>query len=143
MRLRTAAVSSLVVVTAAGAALAPAAANQKPITKTYTATAPTPDPSPVAGDICDPALPSAKHEEKFTVPAAGTLKVTAKHELDWALALLDGSGKRLAESDSGDPVAQESMQVKFKKKTDVVIRACNFAGPPTAEITYVFTFAKK
>ena len=142
MRLRTVVVTSLVAVIAAGT-LAPASAGPKPITKTYTATAPTPDPTPIAGDICDPLLPSAKHEEKFTVPAAGTLKVTAKHELDWALALLDGTGKRLAESDSGDPVAQESMQVKFKKKTDVVIRSCNFAGPPTAEITYVFTFAGK
>lgn len=142
MHLRTAAVTSLVAVAAAGT-LTPALAGPKPkpITKTYTATAPTPDPTPIAGDICDPLLPSAKHEEKFTVPAAGTLKVTAKHELDWALALLDGKGSRLAESDGSDPTQQESMQVKFKKKTDVVIRACNFAGRPTAEITYVFTFA--
>jgi hypothetical protein len=143
MRLRTVAVTSLVAVAAAGT-LTPALAapkDKKPITKTYTATAPTPDPTPIAGDICDPLLPSAKHEEPFTVPAAGTLKVTAKHEIDWALALLDGKGKRLAESDSSDLVAQEAMQVKFKKKTDVVIRACNFAGAPTAEITYVFTYA--
>ena len=143
MRLRTAAVTSLVAVTAAGAALAPATAGPKPkpITKTYTATAPTPDPTPILRDICDPLLPGSKHEEKFTVPAAGTLKVDAKHQLDWALALLDGKGKRLAESDSADPVAQESMQVKFKKKTDVIIRSCNFASTPTAQITYVFTFA--
>ena len=142
MRLRTAAVTSLVAVAAAGT-LAPALAAppKKPITKTYTATAATPDPSPVAGDICDPALPSAKHEEKFTVPAAGTLKVTMVQELDWALALLDSKGKRLAESDGGTPTDVESMQVKFKKKTDVIIRSCNFAGTPTSEITYTFTFA--
>jgi hypothetical protein len=64
-------------------------------------------------------------------------------ELDWALALLDGKGKRLAESDGGTPTDKESMQVKFKKKTDVIIRSCNFAGTPTSEITYLFTFAGK
>ena len=143
MRLRTAAVTSLVAVAAAGT-LTPALAApaKKPITKTYTATAPTPDPTPIAGDICDPLLPGSKHEEKFTVPAAGTLKVTMVQELDWALAMLDASGKRLAESDGGTPTDKEAMQVKFKKKTDVVIRSCNFAGTPTYEITYVFTFAK-
>ena len=142
MRLRTVAITSMIAVAAAGT-LAPAlAAPPKPITKTYTATAPTPDPTPATGDICDPMLPGAKHEEKFTVPAAGTLKVTMVQELDWALALLDGTGKRLAESDGSTPTDVESMQVKFKKKTDVVIRACNFAGTATSKITYVFTFAK-
>lgn len=142
MRLRTVAVTSLVAVAAAGS-LTPALAGPKPkpITKTYTATAPTPDPTPFVGDVCDPALPSAKHEEKFTVPAAGTLKVGIVQELDWALAMIDGKGKRLAESDGGSPVDKESMQVKFKKKTDVVIRACNFAGTPTSQVTYTFTFA--
>ncbi len=141
MRLRTVAIASLVAVTAAGA-FAPAVAAPKQIKKTYTAAAPTPDPTPIARDICDPLLPGAKHEEKFTVPAAGTLKVTMKQDLDWALALLDGKGKRLAESDGPGLTDAESMQVKFKKKTDVVIRACNFAGGPTATVTYVFTFLK-
>lgn len=141
MRLRTVAVTSLVAVAAAGA-LAPASAAPKSITKTWTATAPTPDPTPIAGDICDPVLPGSKHEEKFTVPAAGTLKVTMVQELDWALAMIDGSGKRLAESDGAGPTDKESMQVKFKKKTDVVIRSCNFAGTATSAMTAVFTFAK-
>lgn len=138
-RLRTVAATSLVAVVATGA-LAPALAAPKPIEKKWTATAPTPDPTPVAGDICDPAIPSAKHEEKFTVPAAGTLKVTMVQELDWALALLDSSGKRLAESDGGTPTDVESMQVKFKKKTDVIIRSCNFAGTATSAMTAVFTY---
>lgn len=143
MRIRTAAATSLLAVVAAGS-LAPAVAGPaaKPVKKTYTATAPTPDPSPVAGDICDPVLPGAKHEEKFTVPAAGTLKVTMVQELDWALALLDGTGKRLAESDGGSPTDAESMQVKFKKKTDVVIRSCNFAGTATSQITLTYTPSK-
>ncbi len=141
MRLRTVAVTSLVAVTAAGA-LTPALAAPKQIKKTYTATAPTPDPTPFVGYICDPLLPGAKHEQKFTVPAAGTLKVEMAQPFDWALALLDDKGKRLAESDSGDPLAQESMQLKFKRKTNVVIRACNFAGTPTSTVTYTFTFLK-
>ena len=142
MRYRSAAAASLAAVVAAGT-FAPALAGPtpKPITKEYTATAPTPDPTPVAGDICDPAVPTAKHEEKFTVPAAGTLKVTMAAELDWALALLDAKGKRLADSDGGLPTDVESMQVKFKRKTDVVIRSCNFAGGPTAAMKLVFTYA--
>ena len=143
MRLRTVAAASMVAVAAAGT-LAPAlAAPAKPITKTYTATAVTPDGTPVAGDICDPVLPTAKHEEAFKVPGPGTLKVTMVQELDWALALIDSKGKRLAESDGGVPTDKESMQVKFKKATDVVIRSCNFAGTPTSEITYTFTPAGK
>lgn len=141
MRLRTVAVTSMVAVAAAGT-LTPALAAPKQIKKTYTATAPTPDPTPIAGDICSPTLPGSFHEQKFTVPAAGTLKVTMVQELDWALAMIDGKGKRLAESDGGTPTDAESMQVKFKKKTDVVIRACNFAGTPTSQVTYVFTFGK-
>ena len=142
MRLRTAAVAATVAVAAAGT-LTPAVAGPKPITKTYTATAPTPDPTPIAGDICDPLLPGAKHEEKFTVPAAGVLKVDLVHQIDWALALLDDKGNRLAESDGSDLTAKEAMQVKFKRKTNVIIRACNFAGGPTATVTYTFTFAAK
>ena len=139
MRVRTAALTAMVAVAAAGT-FAPALAAPKPITKKWTATAPTPDPTPIAGDICDPALPGSKHEEKFTVPAAGTLKVTMVQELDWALAMFDSSGKRLADSDGGTPTDAESMQVKFKKKTDVIIRSCNFAGTATSAMTAVFTY---
>lgn len=144
MRLRTVAITSLLAVVAAGS-LAPAVAGPskpKPITKTYTATALTPDPTPIAGDICTPALPTARHSEPFKVPAAGRLKVDIEFTGDWALGLRDAkSGAQLASSDGGSPLDDEVMQVKFKKATEVLIDACNFAGGPTATVTYTFTYA--
>jgi hypothetical protein len=145
MRLRTAAITSLVAVAAAGTltpALAAPKAKPKPITKTYTATAPTPDPTPILGDICTPTLPSARHSEPFKVPAAGRLKVDIEFTGDWALGLRDKkSGSQIASSDGADPFADESMDVKFKRPTEIFIDACNFAGGSTATVTYTFTYA--
>lgn len=143
MRLRTAAVTAVVAVAAAGT-LTPALAapKPKPITKTYTVGPLTPDPTPIAGDICDPATPTARHSEPFKVPAAGRLKVDIDFAGDWALAMRDSKkDTRLAESDGASPETDESMDVKFKKPTEVLIDACNFAGGPTATVTYTFTFA--
>jgi hypothetical protein len=142
MRLRTAAITSLIAVAAAGT-LTPALAApaKKPITKTYSVGPLTPDPTPILGDICDPVSPTARHSEPFKVPAAGRLKVDIKFTGDWALALRDKKGARLAESDGASPETPESMDVKFKKATEVLIDSCNFAGAPTASVTYTFTFA--
>ena len=144
MRLRTVAVTSLVAVAAAGT-LAPALAapaTPKPIKKTYEVGPLTPDPTPIAGDICDPATPTARHSEPFKIPAAGTLKVDIDFVGDWALAMRDAKkDTRLAESDGGTPETDESMQVKFKKATEILIDSCNFAGGPTATVDLVFTFA--
>lgn len=142
MRLRTVAITSMVAVAAAGT-LAPAVAAPKPITKTYEVGPLTPDPTPIAGDICDPVTPTAIHSEPFKVPSAGTLKVDIDFVGDWALAMRDEKkGSRLAESDGTSPETDESMQVKFKRATDVLIDSCNFAGGPTATVTLVFTPAK-
>ena len=143
MRLRTATVTALVAVAAAGT-LAPAVAapKPKPITKTYTATAPTPDPTPALGDICTPTLETARHSEPFKVPAAGRLKVDIEFTGDWALGLRDSkSGSQIASSDGATPETPESMDVKFKRPGEVFIDACNFAGGPTAVVTYTFTYA--
>ena len=143
MRLRTVAVTSLVAVAAAGT-LSPALAGpaKKPITKTYEVGPLTPDPTPIAGDICDPVTPTARHSEPFKVPAAGRLKVDIEFVGDWALAMRDSKkGTRLAESDGASPETPESMDVKFKRATEVFIDSCNFAGAPTATVTYTFTFA--
>jgi hypothetical protein len=147
MRLRTAAVTAMVAVAAAGT-LAPAVAapaKPKPVKKTYTATAATPDPvGPLANEQnCDPNLPGSFHEEPFTVPFAGTLKVDlSKFQGDWALAVFKGT-TALADSDQsvGEPIDRpEAVTVKFKRAGDkIVIRACNFAGGPTGEVTYVMT----
>ncbi len=143
MRIRTALTVSLGAVVAAGAlspALAAPKPTPKPITKTYTASA-TPDPTPVAGDPCQPVTPAGRFTEPFKVPAAGTLAITIKMTGDWALALRSKSGSTLASSDGGMPMDAESIQTKFKKPTEVLIDACNFAGAPTAEVTYTFTYA--
>ncbi len=145
MRLRTVAVTSLLAVAAAGS-LAPAVAGPKskpkPITKTYSVGPLLPDPTPILGDICSPLTSASRHSEPFKVPAAGRLKVDIAFTGDWALAMRDAKkGSRLAESDGASPETPESMDVKFKKPTEVLIDACNFAGAPTATVTYTFTYA--
>ena len=143
MRVRTATTSAVVLVVAA-AGLTPALAGPtpKPIEKTYTASA-TPDPTPILGEICQPTVPSARHTTPFKVPAAGTLAITIKMQGDWALGLRTKSGSVLGASDGPSPTDAESIQHKFKKATDVLIDACNFAGGLTAQVTYTFTFAPK
>jgi hypothetical protein len=144
MRLRTVAVTSLVAVAAAGT-LTPALAapkDKKPITKTYEVGPLLPDPTPILGDVCTPTIEQARHAEPFKVPAAGRLKVDIEFVGDWALGLRDAKkGSQIAFSDGSTPETPESMDVKFKRATDVFIDACNFAGAPTATVTYTFTFS--
>lgn len=143
MRLRTAAITSLVAVAAAGSTLAPVSAAPKPVVTKYQVGPLTPDPTPIAlGEICAPATPSAIDAREYKVPAAGRLKVDIDFVGDWALGLRDAKGKRLAESDGSSPETDETMDVKFKKAGTVVVEACNFAGGPTATVTLTFTPAK-
>ena len=142
MRLRLLAATSLVAVAAAGT-LAPALAapaKPKPFTKTYEVGPLTPDPTPIAGDICDPATPTAIHSEAFKIPGPGRVKVDIDFVGDWALAMRDAKkGSRLAESDGGTPETDESMDVKFKKAGEIFVDSCNFAGAPTATVTVSYT----
>jgi hypothetical protein len=148
MRLRTVLATSLTAVVAAGA-LAPAlAAPPKPVSKSYQASAAMVDPTPITGETggnCSPVLEQAKHEAPFTMPFAGTLQVDlTKFQGDWALAVLDSKGKKIADHDN-DVIAGEAVDapsqiiIKLKKKTDLVIRACNFAGGPTAQVDILAT----
>lgn len=149
MRLRNVAAASLAAVIAAGG-LAPAlAAPTPPVKKSYQATAATPDPTPITGQTggnCSPTLDSAKHEEPFTIPWAGTIKVDLhSFQGDWALAILDSKGKMLAnhDNDVSEPIdTPSSITLKLKKKTDLIIRACNFAGGPTATVDVLATRKK-
>lgn len=146
MRTRTAVAASLSAVLAVGA-LSPAVAGPKPkpVSKEYTATAFPPDPSHVAitSGICNTTNPASQHNEEFVVPFAGTLKVDLTgFQGDWDLALWSG-GSLLASSAQGlsDPVNRpEQITIKLKKKGQKLqIRACNFAGGPTANVKYVHT----
>ena len=142
MRIRTALSASLVAVVAFGA-LSPALAGPKVVKGSYAVGPLTPDPTPIAGEICTPTLPSAIDKHPFKVPGAGTLEVTIAMTGDWALGMRDSAGDRIAESDGGTPDTAEAMSVKFKKAETVTIEACNFAGAPTATVSYVFTPKKK
>ncbi len=144
MRLRTSLAVSLTAVLAAGS-LAPAVAApaKKPVSKEYVAAAFPPDPShaAVTSGICNTTNPTSQHNEPFTVPFAGVLKIDMKgFQGDWDLALYSG-GTLLASSAQGltDPVDRpESITVKLKKVGQKLqIRACNFSGGPTANVKYV------
>lgn len=146
MRLRTAAVTAMVAVAAAGT-LSPAVAGPKPkpVSKEYTATAPTPDPvNPLVDGNCQPSLPESFHEEPFVVPFPGKLVVDLTgFQGDWALGVFTPDGAELASHDQqvGEPLdAPSQVTLKLKKKGQkLVIRACNFAGGPTANVKYVHT----
>ena len=129
-------------VAAPGAVAAPP--KPKPITKTYTATAPMPDPTNWAGQgysVCAMNVPQSYHIEEFKAPAAGTLKVTlSKFEGDWDSLLLNDKGDEMTYGGSSDVAGEEVMQMKFKKAQTVQIIVCNWAGGPTGEVTYTFTF---
>ena len=130
----------LVAVGASAVSAVAAPPKPKPITKTYTATA-TPDPtSSNVGEICDPQVnPTARHSEPFKVPAAGTLLVKMANTLDWSLAVRQG-GDLVASSDGATPETVEQVSVKFKKATSITIDSCNFAGEPSVDVTYTFTY---
>jgi hypothetical protein len=142
VKIRTAALTAAAGLALTGA-FVPANAAAKEVKESYEVGPLTPDPTPIAlGEICAPTLPSAIDSHPFKVPGPGTLKVDIDFVGDWALGMRDSKGARLAESDGTTPETDESMQVKFKKATDVVIEACNFAGAPTATVDLVFTPAK-
>ena len=146
MRTRTALAASLTLVVAAGA-LSPALAapKPKPVTKSYTATAFPPDPShaAVTTGICNTTNPTSQHNEPFTVPFKGTLVVDMSGFAgDWDLALYSGSSlvAQSAQDLTADPQTPEKITIKLKKVGQKLsIRACNFAGGPTANVKYVHT----
>jgi hypothetical protein len=142
MRARTGLSTALVALLVAGAAVPSMAATKrkpKPIKGSFTATG-LPDPTPVAGDDCVPTLPTSKTEKAFTVPARGILHVEAANTLDWSVSVLTADGEMLACADGGTPTDKEMTDVTFKKKTKVILRAANFAGEPTVNVSYVFTY---
>lgn len=146
--------TAVVLVTVAGLAAVPSQAatrkKPKPITGSYTLTLP-PDPTKEAGSVtgdpgCSGALPSSKDSHPFTLPAAGTLKVTLDVDdatgrdavgVDWDLYLME-DGAEAASSDAG--TGHETVLMKVRRKTTVTIDACNLTGQPTAKVAYTFTY---
>ena len=144
---RTAALTLGVLTAATVVAPGALGAPPKPITKTYEATAPAPDPSNYAGQgysVCAQNVPGSFHTEEFKAPAAGSLKVElTDYQGDWDLLLMDGKGKELATGGSSDLGTPEIATVKLKKPGVIQIVACNWAGGPTGQVKYTFTFATK
>ena len=143
------------VLTAAGLAASPAslAAPKKkpPIKGTYKVTLP-PDPSANVlstagqGGQCG-ANPRSQDKHPFTVPAAGTLRVTidaadyspgTPYVFDWDLFVNDAQGE-LGAGNTGE--AHDEVLLRLKKKADVTFLACNLNGVPDATVTYTFTYA--
>ncbi|MCA1824229.1 MAG: hypothetical protein ABR520_11880 [Mycobacteriales bacterium] len=120
----------------------------KPITKTYTATEPV--PYPAATTICDGAPEGVSlNREPFKVPAAGLFYAEMTgFEGDWDMRVVDSSGEVITEgSGTSTPNTnvpgsnKDSLEFKVKKAGDIVLEVCNFAGTPTATVTYTFTYA--
>jgi hypothetical protein len=117
----------------------------KPIHGSFVAQA-TPDPTsdqpaPVGKGKCAPVTPTARVTKAFTVPAAGTLAVQLNNKLDWSGDIRDSDGTVETDTDgSNSPLDPEAMEVSFKKRTPIVIGACNFSGEPSITVTYTFTY---
>ncbi|MDX6214593.1 MAG: hypothetical protein QOG99_177 [Frankiales bacterium] len=147
MKIRFLAAVTLVGLVAAVPALpanAKARPKPKPIHGSFVAQA-TPDPTsdlpaPVGKGKCAPVTPTARVTKAFTVPAAGTLAVQLNNKLDWSGDIRDSDGTVETDTDGNSPQDPEAMEVSFKKRTPIVIGACNFSGEPSITVTYTFTY---
>jgi hypothetical protein len=148
MRTRTALAGAAALLAAAGS-MTPALAGPTGggvVKGSWTATA-TPNPTgnnPAGSAYCSPTGPVGRATQEFTVPGPGSLEVTLNNALDWSGDIREkGSDEVLAQSDGGTPTDLESMSSTFKKKTVVVMGACNLEGEPSVNVTYTFTPKKK
>jgi hypothetical protein len=148
MRTRTALVAAAALLAGAGS-LSPALAGPVGggvIKGTWTASA-SPDPTgdtPGGSAKCAPLTPTGRASQEFTVPGPGTLDVSLNNQLDWSGDVRDKkSDEVLADADGGTPTDVEQMSVSFKKKTTIVMGACNLEGEPSVDVTYTFTPKKK
>lgn len=148
MRAAVLALASALAVTVAPAAIAKP---KPPITRSYTATAPVPDPTNAAPTssytVCPQVVPQSFSIETFKAPAAGKLAVKVTGIIgDWDLLIMNDKKSEVGSSGSGGygtPVATstEASTVKIKKAGTYYIVACNWAGAPTANVSYTFTYA--
>ena len=144
MRTRTAIVSTLALVVAAGS-LSPAVAatkKPKPITKEYTASAPMPSPTNVVQGVCSADVPQSAYDVEFKAPFTGRLSAKQdQFQGDWDFAFMqDGSNSAESAQDVTEAPdrPEEITGFKLKKGQTVTIRSCNFSGGPTAHVKYTF-----
>ena len=125
------------VLVAALAATAQAA--PKPLTGTYTAGPTVPDPTTggLPFDTCE-GLPTAEHRRTLSFPSRGVLRVELASTGDWGLVLRDAGGRALARSDTALATGTERATVRLRARGTVVVESCNFAGGPTAQVSWTF-----
>src|SRR6476619_2189343 len=135
MRTRTALAGAAALLAAAGS-MAPALAGPTGgvVKGSWTAAA-TPDPTgdPPGGSAkSEPVTTSGRAKQEFTVPGPGSLEVTLNNQLDGSGDIREkSSGDVLTDADGGTPTDLETMSVTFKKKTVVVMGACNLEAEPS------------
>ncbi|MCW2777876.1 MAG: hypothetical protein JWN17_1601 [Frankiales bacterium] len=135
---RPAAVLALAVLAASGAAAAPASAAPRVLRGSYETGVTVPDPTTggLPHDTCD-GLPTSRSQRRLALPSAGVLTVTLTATGDWGLAVRDPRGRTLRRADSAVS-APERLVLRRRGRGTVVLEACNFAGAPTARVSYVF-----
>jgi hypothetical protein len=150
MRVRRATPLALAALAVLGATHAEAAKPKKPpITKSYSVTG-VPHPYPPSGPSCsDSAEGTSEHRETINVTGPGKLVVTANgFSGDWDIGLYDKSNTNLSmgsgtDTPPADPTApgEEILKYTSKKAQTLNIDVCNFAGSPTAQVKFVYTYS--
>ena len=147
MRTRTALAGAAALLAAAGSMSPALAGPTGGVVKGSWSASATPDPTgdnPAGGGKCNPTTPTGRATKEFTVPGPGTLEVTLNNQLDWSGDIRDkASGEVEGDADGGTPTDLEVMSASFKKKTVVIMGACNLEGEPSVNVTYTFTPKKK
>jgi hypothetical protein len=142
--------------TAAGAALAvaaaPAGAAPKQVKVSYPVTEPVPYPMledvPGGNGCWQGPEGQSKNTRDITLPAKGVFVATVAYSGDWDLYLFDAKGTMLAASETdettsvADPGTEKLTYKKGTKGTKLSLVACNWKGLPNATVTYTFTYAK-
>jgi hypothetical protein len=167
MKVRTAVPVALSVVVAAGAlspAMAATKAKPKPITASYVAEG-IPVPSPLVGEPVEPADSCTNPDLEGVSTTTKTIKTVGAGTLDvqltgfagdWDITILDGDDETLAvgsgTTTGGEvPVAgggngslgsdnTEKATLKVRKASTLKIAVCNYAGGPSANAKYTFTY---
>lgn len=127
----------------------PAVAGKKKITKTFTAGPHVPLPN-ATEDLGHSCLAGEEGVHKTTIPfktpGKGILDVSIENfQGDWDLYVIDAAGSRIGVSEASqlqEAPAVEQIMIPLAAKKTYSIVACNFAGGPTADGTYTYTYKK-
>ncbi len=120
-------------------AATPGAAAPKETKGTFRAAA-SPDPSATAGEVCQGLNPAGRFEVPLKITRPSKFTVDLKNfQGDWDLTVENKAGSVLASSAGFVEATTETVTLKFKKATEIVVVACNFAGGATADGSYKIT----